>query len=392
MKFLSQVWAVVIMNIRSIPSRLGMSLATIFAVAAVVGVLMFFLAMGNGFKETLDGAGSDEVAVVTRVGSQSEINSVLSRDQISLISAAPGIVTDNTGAPQYSGELYVIVDGIKKSSGTKVNLPMRGIAVEGFALRDQVEIIEGRPFETGLNEIIVGAGVLKQFSGFELGKEITFGKTTWKVVGIFSTGGSAFESELWADTRAVQSQFRRGNSFQTMRIKLETPGNVQPLIDHAENDPRLNVKIETEAEYFKTQGDAISAYVYFGWGISIVMGLGALAGALNTMYTSVAARAAEIATLRAIGFSNGSAFLGTVVEAIVLSIIGGVVGIAATYLIIDGNSASTIGASFTQVVFNFEVSPELLQQGMIVALVIGVIGGVFPAWRAAKMPVIKAFS
>jgi len=368
-----------------------MSLATIFAVAAVVGVLMFFLAMGNGFKETLDGAGSDEVAVVTRVGSQSEINSVLSRDQINLISVAPGIAATSNGEPQYSGELYVIVDGIKKSTGTKVNLPMRGIAVEGFDLRDQVEIIEGRPFETGLNEIIVGAGVLKQFSGFELGKEITFGKTTWKVVGIFSTGGSAFESELWADTRAVQSQFRRGNSFQPMRIKLETPGDVQPLIDHAENDPRLNVKIETEADYFKTQGDAISGYVYFGWGISIIMGLGALAGALNTMYTSVAARAAEIATLRAIGFSNGSAFLGTVVEAIVLSVIGGLVGITATYLIIDGNSASTIGASFTQVVFNFEVSPELLQQGMIVALVIGLIGGVFPAWRAAKMPVIKAF-
>jgi putative ABC transport system permease protein len=268
---------------------------------------------------------------------------------------------------------------------------MRGLSTEGFNLRENVDIIEGRVFTSGRNEIIVGESVLREFSGFELGKTITFGKTTWEVVGIFSTGGSAFDSELWADTRTVQDQFRRGNSFQTMRIQLETPGDVQPLIDYAEADPRLNVKIETEADYFSTQSDALNGIIYFGWGVSIVMGAGALAGALNTMYTSVAARAGEIATLRAIGFSNISAFLGTVAEAIILSLIGGTAGILVVYLFVDGTSAATIGASFTQVVFSFTLSSDLLQQGMWVAFWIGIIGGFFPAFRAARMPVVTAF-
>ncbi|UTW55766.1 ABC transporter permease [Kordiimonas sp. SCSIO 12610] len=391
MKLLEQIWVVIIMNLRSIPQRMGMSLATIFAVAAVVGVLLFFLAMGNGFKDTLEGAGSENIAVVTRVGSQSEINSVLSREQINLMSNAPGVARNNEGTPIYSGELYVIVDGYKKTNGSKVNIPMRGLSTDGFSLRDNVAITEGRVFTPGRNELIVGESVLKQFSGFELGKKITFGKTTWEVVGVFSTGGSAFDSELWADTRTVQDQFRRGNSFQTMRIQLETPGDVQSLVDYAEADPRLNIKIETEADYFSAQGDALNNIVYFGWGISIIMGMGALAGALNTMYTSVAARAGEIATLRAIGFSNISAFFGTVAEAIILALIGGAAGIAIIYLMVDGTSTATIGSSFTQVVFSFTLSSELLQQGFWLALSIGMIGGFFPAFRAARMPVVTAF-
>ncbi|VAW07610.1 ABC-type antimicrobial peptide transport system, permease component [hydrothermal vent metagenome] len=391
MRIFAQIWVVIVMNIRSLPLRLGMSLATVFAVAAVIGVLLFFLAMGNGFKATLDGAGSDEIAVVTRVGSQSEINSVLSREQVNLIANAPGIAKNAQGNPIYSAELYVIVDGIKKSSGTKVNLPMRGISTVGFSLRKQVTIVEGRVFTPGRNEIMVGEGVLKQFAGFELGRKINFGKTTWEVVGIFSTGGSAFDSELWADARAVQTQFRRGNSFQTMRLRLARPGEVAALQEFADNDPRLNVNIETEADYFATQGNVIEGYVMFGWGLSIIMGLGALAGALNTMYTSVASRASEIATLRAIGFSSISAFIGTLVEALILSFVGGLVGITAAYLFIDGNSASTIGGSFTQVVFNFSLSPALLGDGLWVALAIGLFGGFFPAWKAARMPVVTAF-
>ncbi|PHZ85882.1 ABC transporter permease [Paremcibacter congregatus] len=391
MRLLSQTWVVIIMNIRSLPSRFSMSLATIFAVAAVVGVLLFFLAMGNGFRATLEGAGSDAVAVVTREGSQSEINSVLGRDQVNLIANAPGIARDDAGNPIISAELYVIVDGIKESTKTKVNLPLRGLSQAGFDLRDNVKITDGRMFSPGRNEIIVGEGVLKEFGGFSLGKKITFGKTTWEVVGIFTTGGSAFESELWADARSVQDQFRRGNSFQTMRLRLETPGDVSALQAYAKTDPRLNVKIETEANYFSTQGDAIKGYVIFGWGVSIIMGLGALAGALNTMYTSVASRAREIATLRAIGFSNVSAFMGTLVEGILLSLLGGVLGIVATYLFIDGNSAATIGASFTQVVFTFTLSPDLMVQGGWIALAIGVLGGFFPAFRAARLPVVIAF-
>ncbi|TNE62153.1 MAG: ABC transporter permease [Alphaproteobacteria bacterium] len=391
MKMLSQIWAVIVMNIRSLPQRLWMSLAAVLAVTVVVAVLLSFLAMANGFAKTLEGSGSDKVAIVTRGGSQSELNSVLSREAVNAVAVAPGIAKKADGTPFYSAELYVVVDAIKRSSGTEVNLPLRGIDQAGFDLRDNVSIVEGRMFTPGNNELIVGQKVLEQFTGFELGKEVNFGKSRWVVVGVFSTGGNAFESELWADARTVQDQFRRGNSYQTMRIRLEEPGNVQGIIDTVEADPTLNLDVKTEAEYFSEQGRALRGMVYFGWGISIVMALGALAGALNTMFTSVASRSREIATLRAIGFSNVSAFFGTLAESVVLSIIGGIVGAVLSFTFLDGMTASTLGASFTQVVFSFELSPELFINGIILSLIIGLVGGIFPAWRAARLPVVVAF-
>lgn len=387
----SQIWTVVAMNVRSLPQRLWMSLAAVLAVAVVVAVLLSFLAMSNGFANTLSGTGSDEVAIVTRSGSQSELNSVIGRDSVNIVSTAAGIATTANGQPFYSAELYVVVDGRKKSSGTKVNIPMRGISLIGFDLRDQVSITSGRMYVPGTSEIIVGQGVLNQFNGFELGQEVTFGKTRWTVVGVFSTGGTAFESELWADARMVQDLFNRGNSFQTMRIKLSEPGNITGIEELIENDPRLILDVDTEADYFAAQGKALEGIVWFGWIISIVMGLGALAGALNTMYTSVSSRSGEIATLRAIGFSNTSAFVGTLVESIVLSLVGGVIGALVSYSFMDGLTTATMGASFTQIVFTFELSPELFQNGILLALAIGLIGGFFPAWKAARVPVIVAF-
>lgn len=391
MGLFSQIWTVVVMNVRSLPQRLWMSLAAVLAVSVVVAVLLSFLAMSNGFASTLGGTGSDSVAIVTRSGSQSELNSVIGRDSVNIVSTAPGIALDENGQPIYSAELYVVVDGIKKSSGTEVNIPMRGISPEGFALRDRVDVVAGRMFEPGTNEILVGQGVIDQFAGFDLGQEVTFGKTRWSVVGVFSTGGTAFESELWADARLVQDLFNRGNSFQTMRIRLSEPGNVEGITELIENDPRLILDVDTESDYFSSQGEALQGIVFFGWGVSIIMGLGALAGALNTMYTSVASRAGEIATLRAIGFSNVSAFFGTLAESVVLSIIGGVIGALVSYTFMDGLTTATMGPGFTQVVFTFEMSPELFKNGIQLALLIGLVGGFFPAWRAARLPVVTAF-
>ena len=387
----SQVWTVIVMNILSLPRRLWMSLAAVLAVGVVVASLLAFLAMAKGFEQTLAGTGTDSIAIVTRTGSQSELNSVLSRNTVNLISNAPGIAQDAAGDPDYSAELYVIVDGVKRSTQTEANIPMRGISPKGFDLREQIDIVEGRMFEEGRNEIVVGAGVGREFSGFEVGREIRFGKTAWEVVGVFSTGGSAFESELWADAPTVQSQFQRGSSFQTVRLRLEQPGNVEPIREYVENDPQLVLDVDTEADFFASQGEALNGIAIFGWILSAVMGLGALAGALNTMYTSVASRAREIATLRALGFSNVSAFAGTLAESIVLSVIGGVVGALAAWLFFDGFSASTLSASFTQVVFTFELTPELFQNGILLALTIGLLGGLFPAWRAARLPVVLAF-
>jgi len=380
------------MNVRSLPRRLWMSLAAIFAISVVVAVLLSFLSMAQGFQKTLEGTGSEDVAIVTRSGSRSELNSSMSRDTVNIISAAQGIAKNTNGDPIYSPELYVVVDGIKRASQTEANLPMRGISLAGFDLRDNVKITDGRMFIPGNNEIIVGAGVLSEFDGFELGKQIRFGKTAWEVVGVFSTGGSAFEGELWADARTIQTQFQRGSSFQTVRLRLAETGNIDGLASLIEQDPRLILDVETEAAYFAEQGEALGTIVVLGWIISIVMSLGALAGALNTMYTSVSSRATEIATLRALGFSNLSAFIGTLAESIVLSVIGGLLGAVISYSFMDGLSASTLGASFTQVVFTFALTPELFQNGIILALLIGVIGGFFPAWQAARLPVVVAFT
>lgn len=390
--YFSQIATVISMNLRSLPRRAWMSLAAVFAVGVVVAVLLAFLAMAQGFKNTLAGTGSDDVAIVARTGSQSELNSVMARDTVNNIATAPGIKRDANGNPIYSAELYVIVDGVRRSNQTEANIPMRGISVEGFELRDRVDIVEGRVFEPGRNEIVVGQSVQREFEGFELGREIRFGKTTWDVVGVFSTGGSAFESELWADAPTVQTQFQRGSSFQTIRLRLEKTGDVAPVQAFIDNDPQLNLEVKTEADYFASQGEALDGIAVFGWAVSIVMGLGALAGALNTMYTSVASRAREIATLRAIGFSNASAFVGTLAESTVLSIAGGIAGAVAAFLFFDGLSTSTMGASFTQVVFTFELTPALFRDGILMALVIGLVGGLFPAWRAARVPVVTAFS
>ena len=389
---LSQVTAVIAMNIRSIPQRFWMSLATMLAVAIVVAVLLAFSAMSDGFRATLQGSGSNGIAIVLREGAQAELNSGLSREQINLMAEAPTVANDANG-PIVSGELYVIVDGIKRSSQTKANLPLRGIEPTGIKLRDRLQMVEGRMFEPGKNELIVGAAILREFQGFELGREIQIANTNWQVVGIFDIPGSVFASEIWTDTRTVQSLFNRGNSYQVMRLGLQTPGDVTALRTYIESDPRLNLDVWTEYEYYQQQASATGDLIfYIGGPLAFIMALGALAGALNTMYYSVAQRAVEMATLRAIGFSGFAAFCGTLVESLVLAIAGGLLGTIAAYLFFDGISAATLGASFSQVVFSFELTSAAFITGIVWAIIIGAIGGFFPAWRAARLPVIMAFS
>ncbi|MFA0809671.1 ABC transporter permease [Microbulbifer epialgicus] len=387
---IAQIVSVTLMNLGSLRRRLWMSLAMVLASAVVVAILLAFLAMAKGFEETMRGAGSSQIAILMRKSSSSEINSVIQQEQVNLIGESEGITHDSSG-PLISPELYVIVDGIKKSTGTEANIPLRGLNKTGMNMRTNMRLVEGRMFTPGTNEMVVGQGVLREFDGFEIGKEVRFGKNLWTVVGVFSTGGNIFESELWADIKIIQSHYNRGNSYQSIRAKLENDGDLGPLKETIEREPRLNLDIQTEQEYFASQGKQLQYIATFGWIISAVMALGALAGALNTMYTSVADRAKEIATLRALGFSNFSAFCGTIAEAMVLAVTGGLLGSLAAFIFFDGLNTSTLGGSFTQVVFSFEMSPDLFLQGAILALVIGFVSGFFPAWRAARMPVIVAF-
>ncbi len=389
---LAQIGAVIAMNVRSIPQRFWMSLATLLAVAIVVAVLLAFSAMSDGFRATVQGSGSDKIAIVLREGSQAELNSVLTREQINLMAEAPNVAQDENG-PIVSGELYVVVDGIKRSSQTKANLPLRGIEEAGIKLRDGLQIIEGRMFEPGKNELVVGAAILREFEGFELGKEVRIANTDWRVVGVFDIPGSVFASEIWTNTRTVQSLFNRGNSFQVLRIGLQTPGDVSGMQEYIKNDPRLNLDVWTESDYYRQQASATGDLIfYIGGPLAFIMALGALAGALNTMYYSVSQRAVEMATLRAIGFSGFAAFCGTLVESLTLAIGGGLLGTVAAYLFFDGISAATLGASFSQIVFSFELTSGAFVAGIIWAVIIGLIGGFFPAWRAARLPVIMAFS
>ena len=324
-------------------------------------------------------------------GSAAELNSSVSKEQFNIIETAPGIAKDENG-PLVSPELYVVVDGIKRSTQTEANIPLRGLhQAQGVPMRSNFKLTAGRMFTDGTDELIVGEGVLRQFSGFELGQEVRFGKYAWKVVGVFTTGGNVFESELWGDAKVIQSLYNRGSSYQSVRVKLNSAADIEGLKSFVENDPRLNNDVQSESEYFQAQGKSLSYMAIFGRVISTVMALGALAGALNTMYTSVADRATEIATLRAIGFSHLSAFIGTMVEALVLAVLGGVMGCIAAFLLFDGMNASTLGGSFTQVVFSFQLTQELFIQGVNLAIIIGFVSGFFPAWRAARVPVMVAF-
>ncbi len=388
---LRQARTVLALSIQTLPQRFWSSLSTVLSVALVVLVLVAFLAVANGFSEVQKGTGSDQVALITRSATDSEGSSQVSREQQRLIEAAPAVALGSDGAPAVSPELYVIVDGFKRANDSPVNLPLRGMTQTGPNLRDDFQIVEGRMFDPGTNELIVGQGILREFSGFDLGQEVQFGTTKWRIVGVFSVGGSVFDSELWADLGVVQNLFNRGSSVQVVRVRLDGDpvAGVKAIQDYLDADPRLKLAANTEKAYYARQATGLATLVTFGWAIAITLSFGALAGAINTMYAAIEARAREMATLRAIGFGGFSAFVAAMAESLLLSAAGGVVGCLAAYLVFDGVSASTLGSSFTQVVFAFAVSPALFVSGLTIALVIGFVGGFFPALSAARQKVLQ---
>ncbi|MGE0407889.1 MAG: ABC transporter permease [Amphiplicatus sp.] len=382
---INQIGAVTAMNVRSIAQRTPMSIASVVAVALAIIVLLFFLALSNGLNETVKGSGADDVAVVLREGSNAELNSVVTRDQLNVLATGPGVQQRN-GAPVISGELLVIVDGVKRATGTKANMPFRGIGPEGLSLRRAARIKEGRMFSPGTNEIVVGAGLLREFAGFEFGKTIRLRGSTWQVVGVFEAPGTVFDSELWADIAVTQSLFNRPNVYQTMRVQLTSPEAMAAFKDWVENDPRLKqLEALSEREFYARQASqSTEQFTIIAWGLGITMAIGALAGALNTMYSSVAARSVEIATLRIIGFSGVAAFVGTLIESLMLAAVGAVLGVALAFIFFNGKTTSTLSAGFTQLVFQFQLSPGIVLSAIILALLIGFFGGLLPGLRAAR--------
>lgn len=391
MRSINQIFAVTLLNLKNLPQRAGSSLVAIIGVAAVVLVFAAVLSMARGFERTMVSTGAEDTAIIMRSGSTSEMSSGLSNDQTLIIANAPGVLKDGD-TPIISAELYVIADVKMKSNGVDANVPFRGVQESAFDVRRDVRIIEGRMFETGKNEILVGRGAQSEFQGLDVGSTIRFGQTEWAIVGAFEAGGGVAESELWTDVRVLQGAYRRGNSFQTVRVKLESPESLEVLETNLKDDPRIDPDVMTEREFYSTQAEQLTQFIKLvGYPLTILMSIGAIFGALNSMYSSITVRGKEIATLRALGFGPVSVLVSTVVESMLLALIGGLIGGVLAYLVFNGFRVSTLnGASFSQVVFDFAVTPDLLAQGLRVALVIGLVGGLFPAIRAARMPVAQA--
>lgn len=386
-----QTAALIAFNLRTIAARKGSAAAAVFGIAGVVAVLVGVLSISEGFTKVLTAGGSTDTAIVLRGGADSEMSSVLSNEDANAIAAAPGIASAN-GRALVSPELYVIVDLPKRSTNTPANVPMRGVRQEAFAVRPEIEIVEGRKFEPGKNEVIVGKGAHLSFAGTDVGTELRFGQNRWTVVGIFEANGGISESEVWADAAVLAPAYRRGSSFQAVLVKLASPGSFQQFKDALTADPKLTVRVMREGDYYAAQSEVLRNLITFLAAIICgLMGLGAMFGALNTMYTAVSARSREIATLEAIGFGGGAVMLSVLAEALLLAAIGGAVGAIGAYLAFDGYRAATMNfATFSQVAFAFDVTPKLMIAAVIYAMVIGLVGGFFPAIRAARQSVSVA--
>lgn len=391
LKWLSQVATVTWLNLRTIPQRRGASAAAILGVAGVVTVFVAVLSVAEGFRKTMTSTASQDTAIVLRAGSDSEMASGIARDATRIIAEAPGVLHTAQG-PVTSSELYVVVDVPKRSTGTDANVPLRGVQPGAFEVRSQVKMVEGRRFEAGRNEIIAGKAAAAEFAGLDLGNKLRWGENEWTVVGIFTANGGLAESEIWCDAGVLQPAYRRGDSFQTVFAKLESPEAFGTFKDALTADPRLDVDVVREADYYAEQSKTLYGIITgLGVLIAVLMGLGAAFGAANTMYTSVAMRTREIATLRALGFRSGPVVLSVMAESTLLALIGGAIGAALAYFAFNGYQAATMNwSSFSQVAFAFAVTPALLVGGIVCALLIGLIGGLPPAVRAARLPVATA--
>jgi putative ABC transport system permease protein len=389
--WLSQIFSISLFNLRTIPERKGAAAATAIGIAGVVGVLVGVLAIAEGFRHVMTASGIPDVAVVLRAGADSEMTSGLSREDVRVICDAPGVARGPQG-PIASSELFVIIDLPKRSTGTSANVPLRGVDAQAFEVRGNIQITQGRRFEPGRNEIVVGSGAAREFAGLDLGHDIRVGQNTWHVVGIFTAGGGVAESEIWADGAVLRPAYHRDENFQSVYVRLSSAGDFPQFKDALTTNPQLKVKASRLSDFYAEHSARLTQFIStVGVFIASMMALGALFGALNTMYSAVAARTREIATLRALGFSSSPIVLSVLLESIVLAIAGGIFGAAISYFVFNGFTATTMNfQTFSQVTFAFAVTPALLGQAMIWATALGLIGGLFPAIRAARLPIAAA--
>ncbi|NNE04932.1 MAG: ABC transporter permease [Xanthomonadales bacterium] len=391
LNWIAQIISVTRFNLLSLPQRLGSSTAAVFGIAGVVAVMVAVLSIAQGIMKTMDNSVDEDRVIVLRSGANTEMMSGLSGEDTDLVAEAPGLVRDEDGVLA-SPELFVVINLPMRGTGTDANVPMRGVQPQAFKIRDDFQIVQGRMFEPGLNEVIVGSGALREFEGLEVGSTIEVAREYWPVVGVFESGGSLAETEIWVDAAVLQQAYRRGNSFQAVYARLTSSDAFQQFKDALTADPRLNVKPMRESEYYSSQSSTVTGLINgLGTLIAVIMGLGAIFGALNTMYTAVASRSREIATLRALGFRSSPVVISVLAESLLLAFVGGAIGAGLAWLFFDGYRAATLNwESFSQIAFSFAVTPQLLMLGIFFAMFIGLLGGLLPAIRAARQPVATA--
>ncbi len=387
-----QAGSVTQVGVSTIRQRLGASSVIVIGIAGVVAVLVAMLAMAEGYRETLRNSGSEDTAIVMRGASAAEVMSTLDNASIKAVEQAPGVARDGDGRPLSSAELVVAANlpirgGAPDEDGS---VQLRGVGMRAWDVRPGIEIVEGRRFEPGRREVVAGQGARRQFTGLDVGKQIRLGSEQWTVVGIFRSG-DAMDSELWADAETVASTYRRGSTRTSVTAKLENPAAFKTFKAALADDPRLDVDTSTTLEYFNRQSEGMTTVIrIIGIVVGAIMAIGAVFGALNTMFATVATRAREIATLRAIGFRSVPVVVAVMLETMLLALLGGVIGGLLAWLIFNGYTASTIAGGVGQLTFEFNVSPAVLWTGLKWALAIGFVGGLFPALRAARLPVTEA--
>lgn len=379
-------------NLRSVTARWKAAVVSVIGIAGTVGVFIAMLAMAKGFQATLISSGSTSNAIIRRAGASSEMDSGVSLDQQRVIADVPEVARNSAGVPLSSPEIVVIGAFQLMKSGTDANVQIRGMTPVVLDVRPSVAITRGRFFSEGLAELVVGSNAVEAYRGLDLGSTVSFGGQDWQVVGIFDAGGSAFDSEIWCDHTVLAQAFKRPATVaSSVTVRLTSPTDFDALKDTLTSDPRLTVQVEGEQEYYARQSQMVSTLIrVLGFLVAFVMAIGAVFGALNTMYSAVAARSREIATMRALGFGGGSVVLSFMFESMLVALVGGVLGCIAV-LPLNGFTAGTMNwQTFSHLAFAFQVTPGLLITGIAFALLMGLVGGVLPAVRAARMQVAPA--
>jgi putative ABC transport system permease protein len=378
-------------NYRSVKARWTSSIVAVLGIAGTVGVFVAMLSLARGFKATLVSSGAEDNALLVRAGSTSEMMSGMRLEDVKVVQDAPGVAQGPNG-PLVTSEVVVVAPFPLASTGTDANAQVRGVSANVLDVRKNVKIVEGRMFTPGLAELVVGKYVIGSYRGMTLGNTIDFGGGHWKIVGIFDAGGSAFDSEAWCDARVLDDVYKRPtNIFQSATVHLASAGDFQKFKDAVTSDPRLNFDVTREIDYYAKQSTRMTQLItILGGLVAFVMAIGAVFGALNTMYSAVAERGREIATMRALGFGGAAVVFSFLIEALLISFVGGVIGCIAVLPLNGLTTGAMNWQTFSHLAFAFRITPVLLAAGIVFALAMGLLGGLPPAIRAAWRPVAVA--